>query len=255
MPRKRMLDPTVWTHKRMLKIPVKTRYLYIALISISDDYGWVDGDPIFLKANVFPLDKIKPEQIIEMERELATVGLIDVYQDEQNGIWLKHPDWADHQKIQVKFGKDRLSQTSMELITNKFYTSSIQVLNRLHTYSTIIEENRIEEKEVEEKKIAPDDKNPPKPLKISLNLETQKWENITSKDIESWEEAYPACAVKSELLKAAQWVISNPTRRKKNYRRFLTNWLTRTQERGGTHIRGPSAAERRLEELKKGVDK
>ena len=31
-----------------------------------------------------------------------------------------------------------------------------------------------------------------------------------------------------------QWLISNPNKRKKNYRRFITNWLSRSQEKGGT---------------------
>jgi len=31
-----------------------------------------------------------------------------------------------------------------------------------------------------------------------------------------------------------EWLLSNPKKRKKNYRRFITNWLTRSQEKGGT---------------------
>ncbi|MEW6557736.1 MAG: hypothetical protein AB1349_10330 [Elusimicrobiota bacterium] len=34
-----------------------------------------------------------------------------------------------------------------------------------------------------------------------------------------------------ELKKADFWLISNPTRRKKNYARFLCNWMSRTRSR------------------------
>jgi len=30
------------------------------------------------------------------------------------------------------------------------------------------------------------------------------------------------------------WLLSNPEKKKKNYRRFITNWLSRSQEKGGT---------------------
>jgi hypothetical protein len=39
-----------------------------------------------------------------------------------------------------------------------------------------------------------------------------------------------------ELVRASEWLKANPTRaRKSNWRRFLVSWLTRSQDRGGTH--------------------
>jgi len=32
----------------------------------------------------------------------------------------------------------------------------------------------------------------------------------------------------------AAWLVANPKQRKKNYQRFITNWLSREQDRGGT---------------------
>ena len=31
-----------------------------------------------------------------------------------------------------------------------------------------------------------------------------------------------------------EWLLANPSKKKKNYRRFITNWLTRTQDKGGS---------------------
>lgn len=48
-----------------------------------------------------------------------------------------------------------------------------------------------------------------------------------------WSEAYPAVNIQAEIKRAALWLKTNPKKKKKNYERFLTNWLSRKQERGG----------------------
>lgn len=46
-----------------------------------------------------------------------------------------------------------------------------------------------------------------------------------------WVKAYPAVDVDRELTAAATWLIANPKNVKSNYARFLTNWLSRAQDR------------------------
>lgn len=61
------------------------------------------------------------------------------------------------------------------------------------------------------------------------------WGGVTDDDMKSWAEAYPACDLKIELAKMREWLIANPTKAvKSNWRRFITNWLSRSQDRGGT---------------------
>ena len=61
------------------------------------------------------------------------------------------------------------------------------------------------------------------------------FERITEGDYEAWEEAYPAVAIKQELERANQWLLSNPKKAKKRlWRRFITTWLNSVQQRGGT---------------------
>lgn len=57
--------------------------------------------------------------------------------------------------------------------------------------------------------------------------------------IQRWREAAPACSVDTELARAHAWLNGQPAaKRKRNIRRFLTNWMLRAQERaaasGGT---------------------
>jgi hypothetical protein len=44
-----------------------------------------------------------------------------------------------------------------------------------------------------------------------------------------WTKAYPRVLVSEEILRAAAWAKANPP--KKNWQRFLVNWLSRCQEK------------------------
>jgi hypothetical protein len=62
------------------------------------------------------------------------------------------------------------------------------------------------------------------------------WAGITDSDRQEWRLAYPACDLAAELAKATSWLRANPAKaHKSNWRRFLVSWLTRSQDRGGTH--------------------
>jgi hypothetical protein len=62
---------------------------------------------------------------------------------------------------------------------------------------------------------------------------------ITEKDHSEWKEAYPACDITRQLAAMHQWLLANPAKAKKsNWRKFVTNWLLRQQDRGGDAPRG-----------------
>ena len=76
--------------------------------------------------------------------------------------------------------------------------------------------------------------------KISLSAEGT-WMNIPESMMKKWSEAFPAVNIEQQLNKAAVWVMANPKNRKSNYARFLSNWLSRVQDRA------PRASEERHE--------
>lgn len=49
----------------------------------------------------------------------------------------------------------------------------------------------------------------------------------------AWQSAYPGVMINAEIRKAHAWEVGNPSRRKKDRLKFLTNWLNRAQDRGG----------------------
>ena len=80
--------------------------------------------------------------------------------------------------------------------------------------------------------------------KIVFDANSRRWLHVSAKDKKAWAAAYPACDVDVELARAGEWIIANPAKgRKSNYRRFIVNWLARTQDRGGTSRNGSRGAE------------
>jgi len=60
------------------------------------------------------------------------------------------------------------------------------------------------------------------------------FEGIVPELHQKWRIAYPACNIDRQLAAMDEWLRCNPTKAtKKNWRRFITNWLERKQERGG----------------------
>jgi hypothetical protein len=69
--------------------------------------------------------------------------------------------------------------------------------------------------------------------KITPDYENKKWVGITQVDFDLWVKAYPAVDVKKALFGALAWAKDNPAKCKKDWRRFIGNWLARRQEKGG----------------------
>ena len=123
--------------------------------------------------------------------------------------------------------------------------SDIKPINETTDETT--DETKINKEEIKNK-----ESNKIKPLartqkqsepQILFDFEKRKFLNIKEEDIEDWRKAYPACDIETELEGMKQWLLSNPNKRKKLYRRFITNWLSRSQERGGSikSVRSPGS--------------
>ena len=65
--------------------------------------------------------------------------------------------------------------------------------------------------------------------KIIFNNQTFKFENIPKEKIDKWKEAFLNCNVDIELKKMEAWLAANPERQKKNYEKFIVNWLGRAR--------------------------
>lgn len=113
-----------------------------------------------------------------------------------------------------------LEQVDIEVISGRYQDDNKPIVL---TRSQETEEETERETEVETELNAPSEK-------ISLNA-AGRWDAIPERLLATWKEAYPALSLDAELSKAAAWIIANPKNKKSNYARFLTNWLTRAQDK------------------------
>jgi hypothetical protein len=66
-------------------------------------------------------------------------------------------------------------------------------------------------------------------------LKTKGWINVTDERIAELVTAFPSVDVPVELLQMDAWLKANPAKaRKRQWLRFVTNWLSRSQESVGT---------------------
>lgn len=77
--------------------------------------------------------------------------------------------------------------------------------------------------------------------KVNFNWTSKQWEGISPEKRELWRQAYPACDIDIELARATAWLLENPDKgHKSRWGRFVTNWLSRSQDRGGTRGGAPA---------------
>jgi hypothetical protein len=80
---------------------------------------------------------------------------------------------------------------------------------------------------------------PAAPPVITLTLNDKTEYPVTEEQVEKWATLYPAVDVMQELRKMKGWLDANPSKRKtKNgILRFVNNWLSKEQDRGGYKAR------------------
>lgn len=61
---------------------------------------------------------------------------------------------------------------------------------------------------------------------------------VTEADVTKWAPVYPAVDIRNAVLRMREWCLSNPTKRKtrRGVRGFITTWLGRDQDRGGSKV-------------------
>jgi hypothetical protein len=70
--------------------------------------------------------------------------------------------------------------------------------------------------------------------KIRFNFDTMKWEGLTMEQVKIWEGIYDDVDIAGELKKMIFWLNENRDTKKahkKNWHRFITKWLKRSQLR------------------------
>jgi len=232
-----MIDKRVSNSKKIAKVLDKTKVMWFMILPHLDREGRIAFDDLEdLKIEIIPYFNWTIKKIADTLNELADIGLIKIYPNNDK-IAIQYEKFED---FQIGLRKDREAQS--EVAPYEVAPASSGDFRILPP--------KFKLKEVKGRKEGIEEKMP-----IFFNFETETFENIKERDLSRWKKTYPACDIKQELLYMGDWLVANPAKRKSNYARFISNWLRRTQDSGGTKKKqredGDSWAKKKAEQLKK----
>lgn len=147
---------------------------------------------------------------------------------ENDGMIIKKTDRKKTTISVVNYSKFQNIKTDSRPIKDQTKTDSRPIKNTNNNVNNENNTNNIISSEP--------DKSAPNPSGIMIQLNDKSFYDVPLEKISLWENTYPAADVRQELKKMAAWCDSNPTRRKtkRGIERFINNWLSRTQDSGGT---------------------
>lgn len=246
MANRRMFSKDVVETDKFLNMPLTSQALYFHLGMEADDDGFIaspkkiqrsigcsEGDLQILascgfiipfESGVVVLTHWKQNNYIQADRYRKTIHteeaeLLQV----NNGVY--HLDTACIQSVsdpypQVRLGKDRL-----ELGKDSIDINSSE---RLTVYNADTGEKEPEKQNKAEEKFTPSG--------YKIILTDKSFYEIPLEKLDFWKESYPAVDVEQEIRNMAAWADANPVKRKtqKGIIRFITNWLSRKQDKGGS---------------------
>lgn len=204
--------------------------VYYRLVVTADDYGCMDGRTVLLKNELFPLkESVTKKAVEDAISKLVSVGLLCKY-TANDMPYLYFPTWEKHQRLRNKHRKYPNPEEFGLTVTRRSNDGQMTVIG----HSEIESESEIE-KENNSTEL------PSAPSVLTMTLNDGSEYPITQADADEWQTAFPNVDVMQQLMAMKLWCKDNPKKRKtKNgIRRFVTNWLDREQNRGGTRTNVP----------------
>lgn len=98
MPRIRYLKPEFFSDEDLAELPFQTRIFYQGLWCFADKAGRLEYRPKYLKAMIFPYDKVDPEKEIELLGKPKRSGapFVQLYEVDGQGF-IQILSWDRHQ--------------------------------------------------------------------------------------------------------------------------------------------------------------
>ena len=239
MARTRSIKPSFFKNEYLAECDPMARLLFVGLWTLADSQGRMEFRPLRIKAELFPYENC---DILGLLKQLADRGFVRAYESGDVKV-LEIPTFADHQRCHPDERDEGLPPPDESADTIVF-----PGLNAKPGNPTMEPGNPPASCAFNPSTFSPSTSNPldapstPKrrcskpadPLRWSAE---SGWEGITDADRAEWSQAYPAADLPVELAKANQWLKANPKKaRKSNWRRWLTTvWLSKCQDKGGTH--------------------
>ena len=231
----RILRP--WTDSEAINLlSDAAEVFFVRLIMCADDFGRFYGDPRLLKSYLYPLRDKRIDEIESMISECVNSGLISEYE-----FCGKHYLEILNFRQQTRTRKSRFPKPLKKCYADDMQMHSNCIANATPETRDVVRETETNIFMLSDDKsssnITPEPENSGSPgssksVKIFFDYDGDaKIHGIDQKQLDRWKEDFPALDVESELRTMSAWLDANRMLRKKNVKRFIVNWLSKTQER------------------------
>lgn len=255
-----MISPEIWENDDLSEMPILARLLFIGMISNADDFGKGKANPKLLKSKIFPYDEgITTDDINDCFMDIAMHTSTAFYQNEGT-LYYQLTTWQNWQTVNRPSPSKIPDHDAAESVKCEIYHShscaTSLIEDSLKTQASVTDQVKKKEKRKEsEGEVnnncpeqstgqqeltshdgAPEPCSMAKPIAVfSLPLAGGEDHEITKADIDLWAELYPAVDIMQDLRAMKGWLLSNPKKKKTKggIKRFITNWLSKTQNSGG----------------------
>ena len=235
MARRRMIDPSIWQNEDFSKLSTLAKLVFIGLFSNADDEGRGRAKATFIKSVLFPYEEgMRAADIDKALSEIASKMSVTFYVHNDNEYYSLNK-WSKWQKVEKPYPSSikPYENTDCKAIRG---TIGEQSGNVRGTVPPKIREDKIREEEKEYTYLPGAETAPDGSSEYSFLLNDQTTYFVSLKQIAKWKELYPAVDIEQELRSMMGWCDANPSKRKtrSGASRFINNWLTKRQDRGGT---------------------
>ncbi len=231
MARGRMIDRRLGKSKKYATLKSdRSRVLYPLIYAYTDREGRFSGDPEEIKTECCPYLKYSIRKIAESIIDLDNIGLLVLYEDSKT----KKPvvEFAEFHKFQkIRKDKEAASIYSRPPAQGQDnYGTTPGLYLSLSLKKGMKEGNKV---------------------LIYFDFKKRKFFNITIEDKAGWLDAYPAVDVDQQLREMREWLLANPDKKKSNYKKFINNWLSSHQDKGGTKLSYEDQRKKKLDDWEK----
>lgn len=223
--------------RRINAVSDTAELLFCRLLLLADDFGNLNGDPKLIKATGFPRRSWSIRKIEDALGELfksatsTSPSLITKYTVGGE----TYINITGFEEMQPKGRNGRRIRRCPAIQVNPGESKTIPCVQAHHYHYQDQDHSEDHSDSTERRKPPATEAEAAQGKTLTWNP-GDGWAGITETDRQGWRVAYPAVDLDIEIARAGEWLRSNPAKApRSNYRRFLTGWLSRTQDRGGSH--------------------
>ena len=226
----RIIREGILTSERVNKLGPHAELFYRRLMSVVDDYGRFYAHPALLRASCYPLrvDEVRETDISRWLTEVESAGLIALYAVNSK----RYLEMIDFRQ-QVRQSKSKFPG-SICLANDNQLQSGCDPPATANAHLGVVEDEDVCEAIASTATQSKPNGSLWGKGAIQFDPHNRQWIGITEKDRAMWSDAYPAVDLDRDLSAMIAWIVANPQKRKSNYVKFITSWLTKTQDRGGS---------------------